>query len=53
MYLTHEHAAITGEVIPLLYSPLELCYHVTGTYSSVGQELFKERKWKIYVHCSK
>lgn len=46
MYLTHKHAAITGEVIPLLYNPLSLFYHVTGTCCSMGQELFKRENRK-------
>ena len=46
MYLTHKHAAITNEIIPLLYCPLELSYHVSGTYTSMGQNVFMAEKCK-------
>ena len=46
MYLTHKHAAITSEIIPLLYCPLELYYHVAGTNTSTGQKVFTAEKCK-------
>lgn len=46
MYLTHKHAAITSEIIPLLYCLLELYYHVAGTDTSMGQKVFTAEKCK-------
>jgi hypothetical protein len=44
MYFTHKHAAMTSEIIPLLYSPLEMFCYVTGTQFR-GSEVLKEIKW--------
>ena len=49
MYLTHKHAAITSEIIPLLYCPLELYYHFAGTYTSKGQKVFTAEKCKKHI----